>query len=100
MQVQISKVSYETVDITDSQVEDIVLRYLKQLLLPGEWVDANNNLMGDDDDHHGSITKINYGPADATHIAAWEMIKRIQENKQQRTKLADVAVRTIQNRHS
>jgi hypothetical protein len=100
MEVEISKVSYEKIKLTEDQVEDIVVKYLKNLLLPGEWIDANNNVKGDEDHRHGSISEINYGPADATQMAAWEMIKRIQENKQQRAKLADVAARTIQNRHS
>mgnify|MGYP000352530210 CR=1 FL=1 len=96
MDVRISKVSYETINLTNDQVEDIVVKYLKQLLQPGEWIDANNNVKGDDDHRHGSISEINYGPADATQMAAWEMIKRIEENKRQRAKLADVALRCRQ----
>jgi hypothetical protein len=96
MEVQISKVSYETINLSDDQVEKIVLAYLKKALLPGEWIDASNNVKGDENHRHGSISEINYGPANATQMAAWEMVKQIQENKRQRAKLADVAMRCRQ----
>jgi len=99
MEIQISKVSYEKINLTEDQVEQIVVKYLKNLLLPGEWIDANNDLNSEDEHHHGSISHTNHGPANATQMASWEMIKQIQENKRQRAKLADVAARTIQNRH-
>lgn len=100
MEVQISKVLYEKIKLSEDQVEDIVVKYLKNLLLPGEWLDVNNNVKSEDEYRHGSISDINHGPANATQMAAWEMINRIRENKRQKAKLADVAARTIQNRHS
>lgn len=97
MEISISKVTYEKINLPDEQVEEIVVSYLKKQLFPAEWIDSQNNLKGDDPNwRHGSSSDIDYGPANAIQMAAWDLLKRIREKQQQERKLKEVREACIQ----
>ena len=82
MKVRISKVVLEDIELSPSEVDEITIDRLKQLVAPGEylsWNDGVPTLERDDPDwRHGSVQSIKV--RDATHqdVIVFEIIRLIR----------------------
>jgi hypothetical protein len=90
MDIEISRVSYEKVSLTDKQVREITLKYLKTLLQPGEFISPDGNrLMSEDEYRHGSPSYSDVGAASAMQNTAYDMIMFMNDAEKERQKLED-----------
>lgn len=97
MKIQIEKKIYESITLTSDQIELIAIEYLKNLLLPGEFISPDGNrLMVQDEHRHGSISYSDVGAATANQNAAYDMLMHIRDGKKLKAKLAYVSERCIQ----
>ena len=82
MQIKHSRTVYETLDLSDYEVNEITRRRLKQLITPGEYLRLNSAgkrvLMQDDPHHrHGSISEIYVRDATELDIAVCLVLKSL-----------------------
>lgn len=79
---------YETVEkkvrLNKSQMKEVALQYLKELVYPGEYlreIDGDTYVMEDDEHYHGSISELRVRPATATDIKIFNMLNLLRELK-------------------
>jgi hypothetical protein len=96
MDIEISKVSYEKISLSDEQVMQITIKYLKKLLQPGEWISPNNRLMMEDDHRHGSPIDRDVGEATEIQLAAWTMLNRLRDLEKEKRMCEDIEKRCRQ----
>jgi hypothetical protein len=95
MEIEIAKTTFEKVRLSQTQVDSIVMKHLKIILLPGEWINDAGNLMCEGEYRHGSVSDRNLGEPTPIQHAAWNMIlqtnirdRKIREQKELETEKA------------